>query len=53
MKERTFSFDMFQLLYYKCHKIYFKYGRLYIVSPDSIEKKKAIINTKNKDDESF
>ena len=36
-----------QLLYYKCHKTYFKRCGSYIDSPDRIKKKKATENLKN------
>ena len=46
MKGSDFIFNSVQLLYYKCHKINFKRGGLYIDSPDWIKKKKATINPK-------
>ena len=51
MKGSDFIFDGNNLLYYKCHKIYFKRGGSYIKSPDWI--KKANLNSKNKDDKLF
>ena len=42
MKGSQFVFDYVQLLYYKCHKINPKCGRLYIDSPDWIKNKKKI-----------
>ena len=53
MKGSDFIFNSVQLLYYKCHKINFKRGGLYIDSPDWIKKKKATINPKNTDDKCF
>ena len=40
-------------MYYKCHKVNFKGGGLYINSPDWIKKKKATINPKNTDNKCF
>ena len=48
-----FIFDSVQLLYYKYHKVSFRYGGSYIDSPDQIKKKKATINPKNKNDKCF
>ena len=39
MKGSDFIFDSVQLMYYKCQKVNFKRGSLYIESPDWIEKK--------------
>ena len=50
MRGSNFIFDSVQLMYYKCHKVKFKRGGLYIDSPDCIKKKKTIINQKNEDD---
>ena len=50
MRGSDFIFDSVQLMYYKCHKVNFKRGGLYIDSPDWIKKKKTIINLKNEDD---
>ena len=50
MRGSDFIFDSVQLTYYKCHKVNFKRGGLYIDSPDWIKKKKTIINLKNEDD---
>ena len=50
MRGSDFIFDSVQLMYYKCHKVKFKRGGLYIDSPDCIKKKKTIINQKNEDD---
>ena len=36
----------YQLLFYKCHKVNFRRGCLYIYSPDRIKKKKLTINSK-------
>ena len=46
-------FDSVQLIYYKCHKVNFKRGGLYIDSSDWIKKIKATINRKNTDDKCF
>ena len=53
MKGSDFTFDSFQLTYYKCHKVNFMRSGPYIDSPDWIKKKKAIINPKNTDDICF
>ena len=53
MKRSDFIFDSVQLMYYKCHKVNFKYRGLYIDSPDWIKKEKATINPKNTDDKCF
>ena len=50
MESSDFIFGCVHLLYYKCHKINFKRGGLYIDSPDKIKYKKATINTINKKD---
>ena len=39
MRRSDFIFDSVQLLYYKCHKINFKWGGSYIDSTDWIKKK--------------
>ena len=52
-KQWFYIFICVNLIYYKCHKINFKRGGLYIGSPDWIKKKKAIINPKNDDDKCF
>ena len=41
MKGSDFIFGSIQLLYYKCHKNFFKRGGSYIDSPDWIKKKKS------------
>ena len=41
MKGSDFIFDSIQLLYYKCHKNFFKRDGSYIDSPDWIKKKKS------------
>ena len=46
-------FELVQLLYYKCQKVNFKCGGLYIDSPDWIKKKNATINPRNRDDKLF
>ena len=40
-------------MYYKCYKVNFKRGALYIDSPDWIKKKKSKINQKTEDDKCF
>ena len=40
-------FDSIQLVYYKSHKVNFKYSGLYIESPDWIKDEKATTNPKN------
>ena len=49
MKGSDFIFDPVQLLYYKCHKVIFNRGGLYIDFPDWIIEEKATINPKNTD----
>ena len=44
MRGSEFVFDYVKLLYYKCHKISFNWGRSYIAPPYWIENKKATIN---------
>ena len=44
MRGSDFLFDSVQLLYYKCNKIKFKRGGLYIDSPDWTKRKKATVN---------
>ena len=53
MRGNNFIFDSVQLLYYKCHKVNFRCGGLYIDSPDWIKKKKVTINRSNEDDKCF
>ena len=53
MRGSDFIFESVQLIYYKCHKVNFKRGVLYIDSPDWIKKKKTTINPKNTDDRYF
>ena len=53
MRGCNFIFDSVPLLHYKCHKVSFKRGGLYIESPDWIKSKKATINPKNDDDKCF
>ena len=53
MKGSDFIFYSIQLMYYKCHKVSFIRGGLYIDSPDWIKKKKATINPKNTVDKCF
>ena len=47
MKWNDFIFDSVQMMYYKCHKVNFRRGSIYIDSPDWI--KKATVNPKNED----
>ena len=51
MKGSSFILDSVQLMYYKCHKVSFIRGYLYIDSPDWIKNKKATIGPKNTDDD--
>ena len=53
MKGSDFIFDLVQLMYCQCPKVYFKCGGLYIDSPDWIKKKKATINQTNTVDKCF
>ena len=48
MKSGDFIFNCVHLLYYKCHKIDFKWGGSYIDSPNLVKNKKATIKTINK-----
>ena len=48
-----FILDCVGLLYYKCHKINFKFGGSYIDSPDCIKKEKATAVPKSDDDKCF
>ena len=41
MRGSDFIFESVQFLYYKCHKINFKHGGLYIDSREWIKKKKS------------
>ena len=43
MRGSDFIFDLAQLMYYKCHKVSFRYSGSYIDSPEWIKKKKSII----------
>ena len=43
-KSSNLSFDVVNLLYYKCHNINFKSGGSYIESPDRMKNKKVTIN---------
>ena len=49
MRGSYFILDSVQLMYYKCHKVNFRYGGSYIDFPDTI-KKEATINPKVEDD---
>ena len=51
--QTDFIFDFVQLLYYKCHKIYFKRGESNIDSHDWIKHKKSRLNPKSKDEKCF
>ena len=53
MEESEFILDSVQLMYSKCHRVNFKRGGSNIDSQDWIKKKKATINSKNKDDKCF
>lgn len=48
-----FAFEFVSLLSYKCHKISFNSGGLYIDSPNWIKSIKYAINPKNNDDKYF
>ena len=50
MRGSQFVLGYVQLLYYKCNRITFNRGGLYIDSPDWIKNKKATINPINKND---
>ena len=43
MRGSDFIFDLAQLMYYKCHKVSFRYSGSCIDSPEWIKKKKSII----------
>ena len=49
MRGSEFIFDSVQLMYYKYYQENVKCSGSYIDSPDCIEKKKATVNSKNKD----
>ena len=53
MKGSEFTFDSFDLLYYKLHKISLSRGGSYIDSPEWLKSKKSTINPKNNDDKCF
>ena len=53
MKGSKFMFDYVNRLFYKCQKISFNHGGLYIDPPKWIKNKKATINPKNSDDKCF
>ena len=53
MRGSDFIFDCVNILYQKFHKISFKCGGSYIVSPNWVKKNKAKINTKNSDHKCF
>ena len=46
MRESDFVFDSVQLMYYKCHKVNFKFGDSCIDSPDWIKNKITTLNPK-------
>ena len=48
-----FIFDSLKIMYCKCNKVNFRRGVWYIDSQDWIKKKKAIINSTNKNDKCF
>ena len=48
MRSSDFFFNCIHLLYYKCHKMNFKRGALYIESPGWIKNIKATVNPVNK-----
>ena len=43
MRGSDFIFDLAQLMYYKCHKVSFRYSGSYIDSPEWIKKKKSTV----------
>ena len=53
MRGNEFVFDYLHLLYYKCHRINFNRGGLYIDSADWIKNKKAINPMNKKDNKCF
>ena len=56
MRGSNLIFDYVNILYYKCHRIDFKHGGLYIDSLDwtkKKKKKKATTNPKNDNDKCF
>ena len=53
MRDNEFVFDYLHLLYYKCHRINFNRGGLYIDSADWIKNKKAINSINKKDNKCF
>ena len=53
MKGKDFIFDSVQLMYYKCHKVYFKRGGSYIDFPNWRKNKKEPINLKIEGHKSF
>ena len=53
MNGNDFIFDSVQIMYYKCHKVFFIRSGSCIDSRDQIEKKKATINPENVDDKFF
>ena len=50
---REFIFYLVHIMYHKCHKINFRHGGSYVDSSDCINKEKATVNPKNKDDKCF
>ena len=50
MRGSEIIFDSVQLMHYKCQKVNCRRGVSYIDSPDWRKKKKATLNSKNKDD---
>ena len=46
MRESDFVFDSVQLMYYKCHKVNFKFCDSCIDSPDWIKNKTTTLNPK-------
>ena len=53
LRGSNFSFELVQLMYYKCHRVNFIHGGSYIDSPHWVKKKKATINLKHTDDKCF
>ena len=53
IKGSKFIFDSIDILYYNLNRISLNRGGSYIVSPNQLKSKKAIINPKNNNDKCF
>ena len=53
MRGSAFIFDSVQLMYYKCYKVNFKRGGLYIDSPDWVKNEKVTTNPNDTGDKCF